>query len=79
MVKLNSNDIDHLSLPSCYGATLGHGNVAPGLAHPFWGTERVMKALQKYSSYPRVQLTPQMIRREGATTPWGGEVSDICQ
>lgn len=66
------------SSQSCYGASLGHGNSAPGLAHPFWGTSKVMEALQKLPDYPRVQLSSNMIHRNGAITSWGREVSDIC-
>lgn len=78
MVKLIPSNLVNPLLQPCYGATLGHENIAPGLAHPFWGTSKVMEALQKLPDYPRVQLTPGMIRRDGAFTPWGREVSDIC-
>ena len=78
MIKLVASTPAHPSLQPCYGATLGHNNTAAGLAHPFWGTGKVMEALQKLPGYPRVQVTPGMIRREGAPTPWGREVSDIC-
>lgn len=79
MIKLVASAPAHPSLQPCYGASLGHENPADGLAHPFWGTGKVMEALQKLPGYPRVQLTPDMIRRDGAPAPWGGrEVSDIC-
>ena len=77
MVKLIASHSVLPSLQPCYGATLGHNNVAPGLEHPFWGTDKVMEALQKLPDYPRVKLTPDMVRRNGALTPWGREVSDI--
>lgn len=78
MMKLVASTPAHPSLQPCYGASLGHENPAPGLAHPFWGTGKVMEALQKLPGYPRVKLTPKMIRRDGAPMLWGREVSDIC-
>jgi hypothetical protein len=68
------------SLPSVtpvHGASLGHGCPAPGIAHSFWGTEAVLRAVRRLPDYPNVNVLPGMIQRRGAETEWGREVNDI--
>lgn len=62
---------------SCYGASLGHKCSAPGIAHPFWGTNAVLKAIRKLPDYPIITITSNMIERQGTKYEWGREVSDI--
>ena len=73
MIKLPDQNNYH----NYYAASLGHCNNAPGLYHPFWGSDKVIASIQKLPNYPYVKITSNMIHRNGTSHNWGKEVTDI--
>ena len=54
-------------------ATLGNNHGVGILAHPFWGTDAVIRAMQALPNYPMVTITPDMVIREGKEQTPGGK------